>query len=40
LSLEEAVLGTVAQLKQLLDENGRLKKLSTQLSLDKAILRD
>ena len=44
LSLEEAVcghaIGPVRELKQLQDENGRLKKLVAELSLDKAILQD
>jgi putative transposase len=30
----------VRELKQLQDENGRLKKLVAELSLDKAILQD
>jgi putative transposase len=30
----------VRELKQLVDENGRLKKLVAELSLDKAILQD
>ena len=30
----------VRELKQLVEENGRLKKLVTELSLDKAVLQD
>jgi putative transposase len=45
LSLEEAVRGAgeidqVRQLKQLQEENGKLKKLVAELSLDKAMLQD
>jgi putative transposase len=44
LSLEEAIPGLesdqVRQLKQLQDENGRLKKLVAELTLDRAMLQD
>ena len=45
LSLEEAIqpdleVDQVRQLKQLQEENGRLKKLVAELTLDKAMLQD